>query len=554
MKRFTAVILLLVLLAIMTGCQPADPADDPGPEVTGPASPVTLPPAESQSTRDTIRLAIRQEGDLDPFKPQHYTTDSLLGLVYEPLFEVSYDGRLQGRVASSFRWSYDGLELVVNLDGNRYFHDGRQLGPQDALASLQAYLAASLVEPEEETADEAGSVSFQPELFSGIEAWKHKSLENIISVSVNGLDQLVISLEEADPLLPRLLTFPLVPGQELESGGRSQLTGSGSWQIDSWTADHLRLSRTDRQGRVRVIEAKAYPDAVRAAYDFENGNLDLFLMDASETVLFGDRSRIRKQRFEDGGFISLFFSDRRGDALAKRDALLYVLGSDPELSTIASPHAHASFPLLRGDFRLEGRQLAPIERSSMPEGYGPSEEQLPDDQAGIPAPSDRPAFTLLVPRGFVPTRLLDRLSTALLGLDRQLLVRAVKADDWFRALREDVYDAVLLVDTAVLFPDPADYLDGLETLGLYSWTDRVGAENRQLLLEARARCLEPGDGERGWTASAYAEAVRNTFEDLPVIGLASTGTMVWYSSDVEGSLTGDWRVPYRDLEELFLWK
>ena len=91
--------------------------------------------------------------------------------------------------------------------------------------------------------------------------------------------------------------------------------------------------------------------------DFELGAVDLVLMDATETSLFADRSRIRKQRFDDGGFISLYFGSHPS-SLDKRDALLFALHTDPGMATIAAPHRQAAYPVFRGDFRTRGIELA----------------------------------------------------------------------------------------------------------------------------------------------------------------------------------------------------
>ena len=554
MKRFAAVILGIIVITAGAGCQAGKPESDPEQDAAGTRTAATLPPPPAESPADTIRVAIRPEDDLNPLFPKHYATFSLLQLVYEPLFDVSYDGRLEGVLARSWRWSPDGLEFRIGLEEDHYFHNGQAVTAEDALASLEQYLALM-------AAGEAGSVTagtlnsfFQYGSYSGIERWRLQAYENILSASVSEEGELAILLNESDPLLPRLLLFPIVPASAVQARSMNPPAGSGDWQVESFSAAGLVLARQGG-GSIRRIEGLVYPSAIEAAFSFDQGELDLLLMDPSETALYADRSRIRKQRLGDGGFLSLFFNDRQGGALTNRDALLYVLGSDPELALMAAPFDYAAYPLFRGDFRLGGASIPQIRPDKIPEGFASSDSELLDDETGKPVTPDRPSFNLLVPQGLVPTRLIDRLSTAFLKINRKLIVHYVEAADWQPVLSQGRYDAALLVDVAPFYPDPADYLDGLHALGLTGLAGEGAAGDQAVLQQARLASLEPDDGSKKHLSStAYTEAIYRTFESLPVAGLATTGTMVWYSVDIEGTMAGTWRSPYHGVEDLLLWR
>ncbi len=101
---------------------------------------------------------------------------------------------------------------------------------------------------------------------------------------------------------------------------------------------------------------------------------------------------------------------------------------------MAAPFAYAGYPVFRGDFRLGGTAIPPVSVIKMPEGFGSTDSDTLDDEAGKPVTPDRPSFNLLVPQGLVPASLIDRLSTAFLKINRKLIVHYIEAEDWHSAL------------------------------------------------------------------------------------------------------------------------
>ncbi|HPX92961.1 MAG TPA: ABC transporter substrate-binding protein [Bacillota bacterium] len=553
MKKFAAVLLGIIVFAVASGCRAGgqDILPEGGPEES--LIPATLPPPSAAAPDDRIRVAMRPEVNLNPIFPKHYATSSLLELIYQPLFDVTSDGRIQPVLARSWRWSADGLECSIRLEENRHFHNGQAVTAQDARASMEQFLklmnGRSVVDDPVESLDPFP----MPDLFSGIEKWRYQSYQNIISVAVNEAGELVIGLREPDPLLPRLLLFPIVPESQAQSQSMTPPAGTGDWQVESHSASHLVL--TGGSGRIRRIEASVYPTAVEAAYAFELGEIDLLLMDSAETALFADRSRIRKQLFDDAGYLSLFFSGSKGNSRDNRDALLYVFGSDPELSTLSVPFPYAGYPVSRGDFRLRGAAVPPLEVPKIPENFGLPEGAVEFDEKGEPVSPDLPPFKLLVPVRTIQAGLIRRLSIAFLRINRKLIVEEVHAEDWPATLSQRKFDAVMLADTVPFFPDPADYLDGLRALGLLDGMEAMESGSEELLRQARLASLDLS-GEEGNSLSpdSYAEAVNRVFKALPVTGLAATATMVWYSRNIEGSLPGTSRAPYLGVEDLFVWR
>ncbi len=551
MKRMILWLLVIGISFLAASCTPGGeeliPTDPTASESILP----TLPPPDENQPSDTIRLAIRKEADLNPLLPKHYATQALFRLVYEPLFDFTYDGRLVPVTAQSWQWSLDGLELEITIRQDKVFHNGRSLDSRDVQVSLETWLAASL-DPAQ--SQRAGKGLFDPQPFSGKERAQRLALQNILGISSDGQDKVLIRLKTPDPSLPRYLTAFVAPASEAGSRSMNPLSGSGPWQIQSYNSSQgLVLTRRQVDEGIQTILARPFESIHQAARAFGDNEIDLLLMDASETALYADRSRIRKQRFEDGGFISIYFNPRKGKAMEKRDALLYIFTSDPEIASLAAPFDYGQYPCLRGDFRFQGMAIPALSVDRLPEGYRAEEEADLFDEAGQPLVPDRPLFRLLVPQGFMPARLLDRLATAFLKINRKLVIEYAAEDSWTAALRTDRYDAALLVDSSWLYADPADYLDGLSALGLYDWKGQEADEGRQTLLRARLQSLE-GLEEEPLSPSQYTRAVFEVYQDIPAAGLATSSTLLWYSSEVEGFLAGSWRHPYQGLEDLIIWR
>jgi len=142
-----------------------------------------------------------------------------------------------------------------------------------------------------------------------------------------------------------------------------------------------------------------------------------------------------------------------------------------------------------------------------------------------------------------------------LQINRQLRVVESGPEGWPAALQAGQYDAALLVDTARAFQDPVDYLEGLESMGLVNLIGPAGKEELATLAEGRLVSLGAvGGAEATFSSAFYVGALVDLFEDLPLVGLGATGTMIWYSREVEGTLSGNWRDPYRGLEDLLVWR
>ncbi|NLA71737.1 MAG: hypothetical protein GX850_04865 [Clostridiaceae bacterium] len=573
MKRILTVALVCILVMALCSCQGSEAGITPvETQDENVVSRPTLPPPVNDSPSNTARVATRLERDLNPLYPKHYATASLLRLVYEPLFDVGYDGVLTAVLAESINWSLDGLTCTITIRKDKSFHDGRQVRAGDVRACLAKYLAiqseiftehdltasASATQHKDQTILYDIKDLFYPENFSGITLYRRHCLDNIDSMSVDEQGALVIELLIPDPDFAGLLVFPVIPEDDVDTRSMNGPVGSGAWMIESSQMDGgFVVSRVIPEGRVRRLEAVAFETILEASRAYDRGELDILLMDSTEASLFADRSRIRKQRFDMPGFVSLFFSGRNEQAIENRNALLYVLQTGSSSDKLAAPLERAYYPLIAGDWRIPGSGISAPIVSELSDRFLSDAQANDYDEVGEPEPgsADRKAFTLLVPEGFIPARLVGNLRTRLLELNRQLIVVQIGREDWFAQLRNARYDAALLTDSSDLFLDPLDYLDGLDTMGIYHWWEVIDDKDIGILRDARhliGAMDESVDVEA--LRQVYADSLSRVFSIVPVIGLATTATMVWYGDEVEGTMTGMWRSPYENVEELSIWR
>jgi hypothetical protein len=589
LKRVTAILLSVLCVVSLTSCAPASNDDA---LLTTPATDdtaiATLPPPIGDERMTELRVAIRYETDMNPLYPKHYATRSLLALVYDTLFRVDHEGKIVPDLAKSITYDVATMTYRIQIDDGKTFHSGKKLTAQDVRASLLktiSIMTADLSDEEPTTDTENGETDtdrstvkdednklsmsyedgaqFQASSFSFMTSLMKKEYRNIRQVSTEGSDVILIELHRPDPHVIGLLTFPIISESDVNLRSKNPITGSGTWQIVSTENGRLvTLERVEKGSGIRRISAKAFDAIDGAMQAFDDGEIDVLVLDSSETSLYADRTRIRKQRIDYPGYVSLYFrDDGRDSALLWRDYMIREIRSDSKGDQFAAPFDRALFPLLPGDSRLQNVPIPAYAIGDLPVLELPDDEPEPTetiDDAGAPTPvkpDTREPFVLLVPDGFTPYRLVENIGACASRLGRRFVPQYVSEEEWTNTLSNYSYDAALLIDTSHIFLDPVDYLDGLQDAGLFDWTEIVDAEDVFTLREAQHLVSLPeGSNLEKFSEITYAQTVSRVFSSLPVLGLAITETMVLYGNNVENTMSGSWYSPYENVEELVVWR
>ena len=121
-------------------------------------------------------------------------------------------------------------------------------------------------------------------------------------------------------------------------------------------------------------------------------------------------------------------------------------------------------------------------------------------------------------------------------------------------MREDDYDGAILTDVALCALDPVEWLDGLDGAGLWTWREYADAA-LIATLESLPACPVISDEESPEVRDAqYTSALRSVFDTVPVLGIGGLDTMVWYGSDVQGTMSATCNAPYKEIERQTLWR
>jgi len=177
--------------------------------------------------RDSIRIGLQLEPPLlDPTVTAAATAGEITYCnVFEGLTVLDSQGKVQPRLASSWKVSDNGLRYTFELRQGIVFHDGKPFTAHSATFSLQRILAADSKNP-------------QKPLFAKVRA-----------VEPQGSDKLVILLNQPDALLPFALALPaaVMVHPDSVASNAAQPVGTGPFRFARWNRGHgVQLERFDK--------------------------------------------------------------------------------------------------------------------------------------------------------------------------------------------------------------------------------------------------------------------------------------------------------------------
>jgi peptide/nickel transport system substrate-binding protein len=190
-----------------------------------------ITPASATAARGgTLRVAeIGEPLTLDAVATTADLTTNITLPVFEELFALDANGKIQPFLVSSYTASQDGLTYTFTLRRDVPFHNGKQLGAEDVVASL----------------DRWGRVSPR-----GSAVYK-----DVEAVSAPAADTVIVRLKNPFAPLLAFLAFPngaaaIMPKEIVEatgSGPLKQYVGTGPYKFVEWAPDrYVKLARFDQ--------------------------------------------------------------------------------------------------------------------------------------------------------------------------------------------------------------------------------------------------------------------------------------------------------------------
>lgn len=207
--------------------------------------------AEYQNTKPveggTIKLSVSRFNTVNPLKNKEKSLNSVLRLVYDPLFEFDSKYNLKNVIAQSYSFNEDASELTITLDSGAKWHNGTKVTAADAEYTINVL---------KKTPDSSYA----------------SLVSNIESVSSNGM-YLTLKLKTPNVFEPYNLIFPII-SQNSEINPKQILTDDKFGVIGN--------------GMYKVVEYKKSKNFVLKKNENYNGkkpyieNIDVSIFDSKE--------------------------------------------------------------------------------------------------------------------------------------------------------------------------------------------------------------------------------------------------------------------------------
>ncbi len=212
MKRVVAILLCLMLLlaGCSTGNDPYVPTGDGLSDPTGPQTP--------QSPADDVKvlsLPYYKSLTLNPYTCTDYTNRALFSLLYQGLFSVDRNYKVEPLLCKSYTTSANKKDYTFYLEENATFSDGTPVTASDVMASLNA--------------------ASQSDYYKG-------RFTHITALELSAGGGLTVHLDTVYENLPLLLDIPIVKASQVS---KNRPLGSGPYVLYSATGGDSLQKRQD---------------------------------------------------------------------------------------------------------------------------------------------------------------------------------------------------------------------------------------------------------------------------------------------------------------------
>ena len=203
---------------------------------------------------------------LRPLELNQRDVVSLLGLVYEGLFEMDDNAQPQPKLAYAYSFSNDGRKLQVTLRQDITFHNGEALTSADVIATLDYMLELSGFDDNLDSETPVDERGLYYSTFYSIRSWEATDDYTV-----------VFTLRRASYGSLYALTFPILPVSQVASDMPS---GTGPYKYDGYEqGSAIWLTANDawwnRAPQVRYIRASIYDTADQALNAFDTQSVDI---------------------------------------------------------------------------------------------------------------------------------------------------------------------------------------------------------------------------------------------------------------------------------------
>ena len=405
MKRITACLLLACLL--LTGCsvgkKPYQPSGDALHQPT--TAPIVTNP---ELVEQTLTLGYHPEKELNPYTATDLSNRMLFSLLYQGLFSVDADYRVEPMLCKQYSISKDMKTYVFYLEAAT-FSDGTALTAADVVASLQAAKESPVY------GGRFGNVSK-------------------ISVTAEGAVEVKLSIAYAN--FPMLLDVPIVKASDVKADWP---VGTGPYYKEEGHMGIRLIRRTNWWCSAALAATAAsillmeVDSAAALRDDFEFGNITMVCADPGTDSYVDYRCDYELWGCESGVFLYLACNEKSQvfSKVALRNALTHAIDRDSLVSDFYGGFAFSA--------TLPASSQSPVYNNKLAAQYGYDPEKF--IQAVQEASPWTMKLTLLVNsadsrRIRVARRIAEMLEVA--GFS--VTVNALRDSDYTAALKKGNYD------------------------------------------------------------------------------------------------------------------
>lgn len=521
----------MIALLLIAGC--AKPVNETAESLHTTRVPLTSStPAADDLTCDPsgpLRIWWPERQSLHPLREMSDAGMAVYDLVYEGLFRIEADDRLTPVLAENMITLEKGLQVLIAIKPNLYFHDGTPVKAEDVAAVL-SYL-------------------IQPGLTS---RWSDQ-LRHVEQINVLDERALEIRLKEADEWFAWALTFPIVPADKIETEPFVFVPGTGPFTIENYDPQQgLKLKINGETGNtVRHIMVREYKDQWSAMRALEEDELDLVLLDSRAYPDYSLRSGLRTEPFAGKEWIIILsntmdspLDDPNSLASVKKTVYMTFHQTDQD-----AYWAEMTWTGLTAESWLAQASVTPVE------------DILNDLIRKDPEEIEMASLDIVVPESD-PRRvaLSERLAEALDAGGMPSTVHEQDTAVFWTSLVDRSYDLAIVSVFLPEVPIPGllidDSVPDAFALLLSFRSGMPGCENESYWTETWKQ-ESPSDTLTRGTVDVvdpqWAEALQQAITRSPWISVCRPYGGLVYGSRVTGSCRPNRYHPYKDIEELWIW-
>ena len=211
---------------------------------------------------DELTLSVSEVDTFQPLRTKNAQVANLLKLVYEPLFDYAADESLE-KVLAQNASKINAKTWIVTMKNYVLWHDGRRLGADDAIFTIQVLMNHDLL-------------------------WSD-NVTNIERIEKLDHDSIKFYLKEPDDYFIHQLIFPIIPKHYFEGAQfwdekkAANMNGTGPYQfVEATSASSFRLEFyqnwwKDSLAKLNRINVIVYPSYGEAIKGFKSASVDMMV-------------------------------------------------------------------------------------------------------------------------------------------------------------------------------------------------------------------------------------------------------------------------------------